>query len=153
MSALLVSSTQSSCNLCPRFPAKVKKTNISLQMSVQKSVCLSVSVPLLLNIQDFPDAQSQHLNNHLLGEFMVSDLFPVAGCCQTGGSCPHSSMWSSLGVCGGKCASEQKLLQMAIILLCDSCIPTGCTHGDEDAKWDFKVICSSGDDLCFCWFL
>lgn len=119
-------------------------------MSVQKSVSLSVSVALLLKIQYFPDAQSQQLNNHLLGEFMVSDLFSIAGCCQTEGLCSLSSMWSSLGLCGGKCASEQKLLQMAIILLYDSCVPTGCPCGDEDAKGDFKVICSSRDDLYFC---
>jgi len=51
---------------------------------------------------------------------------------------------------GEKCAYEQKLLQVALILLCDSCIPTGCTHGDKAAKLELEVICSSGEDMYFC---
>lgn len=42
---------------------------------------------------------------------------------------------------------------MALVLLHDSCVPTGCTRGDEAAKLEFGVRRSSGEDLTLCWFL
>lgn len=38
-----------------------------------------MSFALLQKIQDFPDAQSQQVPNHSLGEFIAPDLFPVVG--------------------------------------------------------------------------
>lgn len=75
-----------------------------------RSTCaeVTVSFPLLLKIQHFPDAQSQQVDNHSLGEFISPDLFPVVGCCQTGCLCPQNTTWSSLGL-----RNEENLLPLS----------------------------------------
>lgn len=64
--------------------------------------------------------------------------------------CPHSNTRLPYGSEGRDCAPEQSLLQMALIPLHDSCVPTGWTRGDQAAKLEFGVRRSSGEDLTLC---
>lgn len=45
---------------------------------------------------------------------------------------------------GGKCASEQKLLEMALILLYDLRMPTGCTPETRLPDWNLKSYAVQG---------